>query len=79
VRISGGWAANPVLRQLKAACFPSPVYPDIAEAGIRGAALLAGLAAGAYPSASAFPPPPLGAPAGRSGADPSGQEISHER
>ena len=62
VRISGGWAANPVLRQLKAACFPSPVYPDIAEAGIRGAALLAGLAAGAYPSASAFPPPPLGAP-----------------
>jgi sugar (pentulose or hexulose) kinase len=79
VRISGGWAANPVLRQLKAACFPSPVYPDIAEAGIRGAALLAGLAAGAYPSASAFPPPPLGAPAGRSGADPSGQEVSHER
>ncbi len=60
VRVSGGWAANPVLRRLKAACFPSPVYPDIAEAGIRGAALLAGLAAGVYPSASAFPPPPLG-------------------
>ena len=65
VRISGGWAANPVLRRLKAACFPSPVYPDIAEAGIRGAALLAGLAAGVYPAASAFPPPPLAAPAGR--------------
>lgn len=62
VRISGGWAANPVLRRLKAASFPSPVYPDIAEAGIRGAALLAGLAAGVYPAASAFPPPPLGAP-----------------
>lgn len=73
VRISGGWAANPVLRQLKAACFPGPVYPDIAEAGIRGAALLAGLAAGVYPTASAFPPPPL------SEADRSGQEISHER
>ena len=74
VRISGGWAANPVLRRLKAACFPSPVYPDIAEAGIRGAALLAGLAAGVYPAASAFPPPPLAAPAGLSEADPSGQE-----
>ncbi len=59
VRISGGWAANPVLRRLKAASLPSPVYPDIAEAGTRGAALLAGLAAGAYPAASAFPPPPL--------------------
>lgn len=75
VRISGGWAANPVLRRLKAASFPSPVYPDIAEAGIRGAALLAGLAAGAYPSARAFPPPPLCPPAGRIEADPSGQEI----
>jgi len=73
VRISGGWAANPVLRRLKAASFPSPVYPDIAEAGIRGAALLAGLAAGVYPAASAFPPPPI------SEADPSGQEISYER
>jgi sugar (pentulose or hexulose) kinase len=73
VRISGGWAANPVLRRLKAACFPSPVYPQIAEAGIRGAALLAGLAAGVYPAASAFPPPPLGAPAGLSQTDPSGQ------
>ncbi len=75
VRISGGWAANPVLRRLKAACFPSPVYPEIAEAGIRGAALLAGLAAGVYPAASAFPPPPLGAPAGRIETDPSGQEV----
>jgi sugar (pentulose or hexulose) kinase len=70
VRISGGWAANPVLRRLKAASFPGPVYPEIAEAGIRGAALLAGLAAGVYPSASAFPPPPLGPPAGRSETDP---------
>ena len=73
VRISGGWAANPVLRRMKAASFPSPVYPDIAEAGIRGAALLAGLAAGVYRAAGAFPPPPL------SEADPSGQEISYER
>lgn len=59
VRVSGGWAANPVLRRLKARVFPNPVYPDVAEAGIRGAALLAGLAAGAYPSVSAFPLPQL--------------------
>lgn len=59
VRVSGGWAANPVLQRLKARAFPHPVYPDVAEAGIRGAALLAGLAAGVYPSVSAFPPPQL--------------------
>jgi sugar (pentulose or hexulose) kinase len=59
VRVSGGWAANPVLQRLKAHAFPNPVYPDVAEAGIRGAALLAGLAAGVYPSVSAFPPPQL--------------------
>ncbi|HEY9244894.1 MAG TPA: FGGY family carbohydrate kinase [Streptosporangiaceae bacterium] len=75
VRISGGWAANPVLRRLKAACFPSPVYPDIAEAGIRGAALLAGLAAGVYPAASAFPPPPLSL----HDTGPSGTGHFHER
>jgi sugar (pentulose or hexulose) kinase len=79
VRISGGWAANPVLRRMKAASFPGPVYPEIAEAGIRGAALLAGLAAGAYASASAFPPPPLRTPASRSETDPSGQDIFDER
>jgi len=59
VRVTGGWAANPVLRRLKARVLPNPVYPDVAEAGIRGAALLAGLAAGVYPSAGAFPPPQL--------------------
>jgi sugar (pentulose or hexulose) kinase len=79
VRISGGWAANPVLRRMKTASFPGPVYPEIAEAGIRGAALLAGLAAGAYASASAFPPPPLRTPASRSETDPSGQDIFDER
>ena len=70
VRVSGGWAANPVLRRLKARVFPNPVYPDVAEAGIRGAALLAGLAAGAYPSVSAFPPPQLTADPGRPGPGP---------
>jgi sugar (pentulose or hexulose) kinase len=73
VRVSGGWAANPVLQRLKARAFPNPVYPEVAEAGIRGAALLAGLAAGVYPSVSAFPPPrlvagPAGVPPAHTGA-----------
>ena len=64
VRISGGWAANPVLRRLKLAAFPNTVYPRVGEAGARGAALLAGQAAGVFSSVDAFPPPPLtGAPA----------------
>jgi sugar (pentulose or hexulose) kinase len=62
VRISGGWAANPVLRRLKLAAFPNTVHPRVSEAGARGAALLAGKAAGAFGSAAAFPPPPADAP-----------------
>jgi sugar (pentulose or hexulose) kinase len=57
VRVGGGWATNPVLKHLKARALPNPVYPQVDEAGIRGAALLAGLAAGVYPSVAAFPPP----------------------
>jgi sugar (pentulose or hexulose) kinase len=62
VRVGGGWATNPVLERLKAGVLPNPVYPQVAEAGIRGAALLAGLAAGVYPSVDAFPPPALNDP-----------------
>jgi sugar (pentulose or hexulose) kinase len=59
VRISGGWAANPVLRRLKMEAFPNTAYPRVGEAGARGAALLAGQAAGAFASADSFPPPTL--------------------
>lgn len=59
VRISGGWAANPVLHRLKLGAFPNTVYPQVNEAGARGAALLAGQAAGAFASADSFPPPAL--------------------
>ena len=62
VRISGGWAANPVLRRLKLAAFPNTVQPRVSEAGARGAALLAGKAAGAFGSVDAFPPPAADAP-----------------
>jgi sugar (pentulose or hexulose) kinase len=60
VRLIGGWAQNPLLRQLKAAAFQPairPVYPLVQEAGIRGAALLAGCAAGIFASAADFPQP----------------------
>ena len=64
VRVSGGWAANPVLRRLKLAAFPNTVHPRVSEAGARGAALLAGQAAGAFSSVDVFPPAPLTAPCG---------------
>jgi sugar (pentulose or hexulose) kinase len=59
VLIGGGWAANPVLQSLKQAAFPHPAYPQVAEPGVRGAALLAGQAAGAFAGADDFPAPPL--------------------
>jgi sugar (pentulose or hexulose) kinase len=59
VLIGGGWAANPVLRALKQTAFPHPVYPQVAEPGVRGAALLAGQAAGVFATAADFPAPPL--------------------
>lgn len=59
VRLSGGWAANPVLRSLKAAAFEHPVYPKVDEAGVRGAALLAGVAAGSFSGVGDLPAPAL--------------------
>lgn len=59
VRISGGWAANPVLRLLKRRAFANTVYPRVIEAGARGAALFAGMAAGAFGAVDEFPPPRL--------------------
>jgi hypothetical protein len=60
VRISGGWARNPVIVALKKSCFPASTYPRVMEAGIRGAALLAGLAAGTFARVDQLPPPPVG-------------------
>jgi sugar (pentulose or hexulose) kinase len=59
VRVSGGWAANPVLRRLKTEAFSNTVYPLVTEAGARGAALLAGVTAGALHSVEAFPAAPV--------------------
>lgn len=57
VRVTGGWIVNPVLRALKAEACDELVYPAVAESGVRGAALFAGLAAGVYASAQEFPLP----------------------
>jgi sugar (pentulose or hexulose) kinase len=59
VLTSGGWSRNPVLRRLKAEAFPPMTYPVVAEAGIRGAALLAGLAAEVFGDVTDFPSPEL--------------------
>lgn len=60
VRLSGGWSNNPVLRRLKAACFPPLSVALVAEAGVRGAALFAGLASGRFAAPGDFPPAPVG-------------------
>lgn len=56
VRVTGGWSANPVLHRLKGR-LGELSYPAVVEAGVRGAALLAGLATGVYPSVEDFPRP----------------------
>ena len=64
VRISGGWSRNPVVRRLKDLDFPRTVYPPVSEAGVRGAGLMAGIAAGVYESVDQLPAPSTdGAPA----------------
>jgi sugar (pentulose or hexulose) kinase len=59
VLIGGGWAANPVLQTLKQNAFPNPLYPQVTEPGVRGAALLAAQAAGVFSAATDFPTPPV--------------------
>lgn len=51
----GGWTRSPLVRQVKQSVFGQLDYPPIEEAGTRGAALLAGLAAGIYPRFSELP------------------------
>ncbi|HEY0933291.1 MAG TPA: FGGY family carbohydrate kinase [Trebonia sp.] len=56
--VTGGWARSSALMSAKVRAFgPLSRLPEPAEAGARGAALLAGLAAGLYASADEFPAP----------------------
>jgi sugar (pentulose or hexulose) kinase len=46
--LAGGWARSPANRSVKRALLGAFEWPRVAEAGARGAALLAGIAAGRY-------------------------------
>jgi sugar (pentulose or hexulose) kinase len=46
--LAGGWAKNPAARSVKRAVLGPFDWPQVTQAGARGAALLAGLAAGRY-------------------------------
>jgi sugar (pentulose or hexulose) kinase len=46
--LAGGWARNPAARSVKRAVLGPFDWPQVTQAGARGAALLAGIAAGRY-------------------------------
>ncbi|MBA2272376.1 MAG: hypothetical protein H0W21_00530 [Actinobacteria bacterium] len=54
--VGGGWSRSPILRRLKAVRLGPFVEPQVKEAGARGAALIAGRAAGLYPTLTDLPP-----------------------
>lgn len=53
---AGGWYGNAGIRELREQILGSFELPPVAEAGTRGAALLAGIAADVYAKRSDFPP-----------------------
>jgi sugar (pentulose or hexulose) kinase len=55
--LAGGWARSPAARSVKRAVLGPFDWPRVVEAGARGAALLAGVAAGRYAGAGDLPEP----------------------
>lgn len=55
--VVGGWGQTGQLAEAKEALLGPVERPNVGEAGARGAALLAGVAAGVYPDAAGVPPP----------------------
>jgi sugar (pentulose or hexulose) kinase len=55
--VTGGWSRSPALMTVKRRLYGNLSLGQVREPGARGAALLAGLAAGVYPSVANFPPP----------------------
>ena len=55
--VTGGWSRSQELMTIKRRLYGSLSLGQVREPGARGAALLAGLAAGVYPSVADFPPP----------------------
>jgi sugar (pentulose or hexulose) kinase len=54
---TGGWSRSAALMQVKQRAFGELMRSEVEEAGARGAALLAGLAAGTYNGTDEFPLP----------------------
>jgi sugar (pentulose or hexulose) kinase len=57
--VTGGWSRSAALMQVKQRAFGHLTRSAVEEAGARGAALLAGLAAGTYAGVGDFPEPEL--------------------
>jgi sugar (pentulose or hexulose) kinase len=55
--LAGGWARSPAARSVKRAVLGPFEWPRVTEAGARGAALLAGVAAGRYAGIGDLPEP----------------------
>lgn len=55
--VGGGWAHDPTMLDVKREVLGAFERPSVTEAGARGAALLAGVAAGIYRSVDALPEP----------------------
>jgi sugar (pentulose or hexulose) kinase len=53
---TGGWSRSRALRAVKASRIGEVAYPPVVEAGCRGAALLAGCAAGVFAGVDQLPP-----------------------
>jgi len=57
--VTGGWSRSAALMQVKQQAFGNLTRSAVEEAGARGAALLAGLAADTYAGPADFPDPGL--------------------
>jgi sugar (pentulose or hexulose) kinase len=55
--VTGGWSRSAALMRVKRRVFGELIHSEVDEAGARGAALLAGLAAGTYAGPADFPRP----------------------
>jgi sugar (pentulose or hexulose) kinase len=69
--LAGGWARSPAVRSVKRAVLGPFDWPQVTQAGARGAALLAGIAAGRFTGIDDLPDPPRpsGEPGGHVPAD----------
>ena len=63
--LAGGWARSPAVRSVKLARLGPFDHPTVTEAGARGAALLAGVAAGRFAGIQDLPTPSGAAPGPR--------------